>query len=344
MEFGYGLLTAQRPESRSTSYEAVYDETIGAARAAEEHGFDAVWTSEHHFFDDGYLPSIFPLCAALARETDTIDIGTGIALAPLHHPLRLAENAATVDVLSGGRFRLGLANGYIRREFDTLGVPLRERAPRTEDAIAVCRRAWTEPTVTYDGHRFECEAVAVEPKPVQDGGPPILLGGMSEPAVDRAADVADGHIGVIYYPDGWSDRFTYENFERNVERIESRRADDEPFTVAALQYGHVADTDESAWDEIRPHVVYSRRKYAEHMADGDPSQWNEDALDDDRLAALRDGSLVGAPDTVVGRLERLDRATPGELHVIVRMWHPNLELDEHVENIRRFSDEVLARF
>jgi alkanesulfonate monooxygenase SsuD/methylene tetrahydromethanopterin reductase-like flavin-dependent oxidoreductase (luciferase family) len=235
------------------------------------------------------------------------------------------------------------SNGYIQQEFDALGVPLAERAPRTEDAIEVCRRAWTEGTVTYDGHRFSCEDVRVEPKPVQDGGPPILLGGMSAPAVDRAAELADGHIGVIYYPDEWSDRFTYRNFERNVDRIHDRRAA-ESFSVAAVQYAHVAETDEAAWEELRPHLVYSRRKYAEHMADGDPEQWDEDALEPDRLAALRAGALVGSPDTVVERLKRLQRSTPGELHVIARMWHPNMTLDQHLDQLETFSDQVISRF
>ncbi|WP_255152173.1 LLM class flavin-dependent oxidoreductase [Halorarius halobius] len=342
MEFGLGLLTAQRADATKKTHEQVFRETVDIAQVAEDSGFDAVWTSEHHFFDDGYLPSVFPLCGALATATETIDIGTAVALGPLYDPIRFAEDAATVDLLSGGRLRVGIANGYVREEFEVFDVPLSERAPRVEELLEICRGAWTPGAFSHEGELFQYDDVDVEPKPAQDGGPPVLLGGMSKPAVRRAARMADGHIGFVYYPDDWAERLTYEHFERNVSLAEATRNDDDPFSVVLMQFAHVAETDEQAWNELAPRLVAARRAYARQTESGDVSDWDIDTMSDDRLDALREGALVGSPETVIERLRELDRMVPGELHVIPRMVFPELSADRLTENVQRFGDSVVA--
>lgn len=344
MEFGYGLLTAQCPPGSEKSHEQVYEETIDIAALAEDVGFDCVWTSEHHFFEDGYSPSVFALSAAIARETDEVDVGTGIALAPLHHPVRLAEDAATVDLLSGGRFRLGVANGYVDREFEVFDSPKRQRAGRVEDAIEVCRGAWGEGSFSHDGHLHSVEDLNVTPKPAQDDGPPIWLGGTSEPAVERAAERADGHIGIVYYDSDFSYRSSFEQFSDNVELLADARGDLDGFTTALMQYTHVGDDADAAWDALFPAMVYSRRAYAAQTPERDDDRWRMDAIDDERECQLRAGSLVGDPEDVIARLEEYEAAVPGELHVIARMWHPTMSYDELVEAAELFGEEVIPAF
>jgi alkanesulfonate monooxygenase SsuD/methylene tetrahydromethanopterin reductase-like flavin-dependent oxidoreductase (luciferase family) len=320
----------------------VYQETIETAQTAEDSGFDAVWASEHHFFDDGYLPAVFPLCAALATATDEIDIGTAVSLGPLHDPIRFAEDAAVVDLLSSGRLRLGIANGYIQREFDVFDVPLSERAQRVEELIEIVRGAWTPGEFSHEGEIYEYDDVDVTPKPSQEGGPPILLGGMSNAAVERATRMTDGHIGFIYYPSEWSEPLSYEHFSRNMSSIASNCDDPTDFSVVAIQFAHVAETDEKAWEELKPHLVAARRAYAKHTESGDPADWNLETMSDERLAALREGALVGSPETVVEDIRELDRMVPGELHLLPRMVFPEMNPERLQSNLRYFGEEVIS--
>ncbi len=342
MKFGYGLLTGQRPPGSDASYETVYEETLALAAMAEEYGFDTVHTSEHHFFDDGYSPSVLPLSAAIARETDSVGIGTSIALAPLYDPVRLAEDAATVDILSGGRFTLGLANGYMQREFDVFDSPRRQRAKRVEETVEICRRAWEPGSFDFDGDLFAYEDLRVEPKPVQEGGPPIHLGGTSEPAIRRSADLCDGHIGIVYYDGAMQYKSSFEQFADNVELLESMRdVAADAFTLSVMQYTHVENDPEGAWETLESPLVYSRRKYAEHADNRDASRWDRETMTDDRLAGLRAGAMVGDPESVIERLRAYEDAVPGELHFLARMWHPGLSFEEHADALRLFGEEVI---
>ncbi|HYG72564.1 MAG TPA: LLM class flavin-dependent oxidoreductase, partial [Actinomycetota bacterium] len=185
MRFGFGLITCQRYPGDPRSDVELYADALELAAEAERLGFDSVWTSEHHFVDDAYVPSVLPLCAAIAARTDRVLVGTALLLAPLHEPVRIAEDAAVVDLISGGRLVLGIGLGWREEEFDGLHVPIRERVARLEDSIRVYRQAWSGELVT-GGEHLRYPSVAVRPRPATSAGPPIWIGAMSEPAVRRA--------------------------------------------------------------------------------------------------------------------------------------------------------------
>ena len=118
-EVSFGLwYDFRNPISTQRTNSEIYQNTLQHISYAEKLGFDNIWTSEHHFIEDSYSPSLLPICAAISAITSTIRIGTNVLLLPLHDPLRIAEDAATVDVISGGRFDLGVAAGYKLEEFE----------------------------------------------------------------------------------------------------------------------------------------------------------------------------------------------------------------------------------
>ena len=159
MRVGFGLITCQNVPGDPRSDTELYREGIELAEEAERLGFDSVWVSEHHFVDDGYMAALLPMCAAIAARTERITVGTGLVLAPLYDPVRLAEDVAVVDLIAGGRFVLGLGLGWRPEEFEGLGIPLAERVSRTREAVSICRQAWGDGLVDGRG-------VAVTPNQV----------------------------------------------------------------------------------------------------------------------------------------------------------------------------------
>lgn len=161
------------------------------AAQAESLGFELLVVPEL-LSAEGGMPAALPACAAAAAASRTLRVATGLLALPLHHPLRVAEDAATLDALSGGRLELGVGLGAEAEAFGGFGLELRERARRFEEALEVLRRAWRAGPVRFEGEHFRCGEIEVHPKPVQPDGPPLWVGARSAEALARAAELGVG--------------------------------------------------------------------------------------------------------------------------------------------------------
>jgi alkanesulfonate monooxygenase SsuD/methylene tetrahydromethanopterin reductase-like flavin-dependent oxidoreductase (luciferase family) len=166
-------------------------ELQGLCQEIEDLGYDFIWLGEHHFGEVGFTTNPLLGLASLARVTSRIGLGTYVLLMPLQHPLRIAEDAATVDLLSGGRLDLGVGLGYRQAEFDAFQVVRSERVGLLEEGIEIIRQAFTGKPVEFSGAHYQVSGVTVTPPPLRPGGPPIWLAGRSEKAARRA-----GRLGL----------------------------------------------------------------------------------------------------------------------------------------------------
>jgi alkanesulfonate monooxygenase SsuD/methylene tetrahydromethanopterin reductase-like flavin-dependent oxidoreductase (luciferase family) len=150
-------------------------------------GLDLVWFTEHHFVDDGYLPSWIPVAAAMAARTQHVRFSCDVCLLPFNHPIRLAEDLAVLDNLSGGRVEIGAGMGYAPHEFRGFGFPVSRRLSLTDEGLEVLTRAFTGETFSFHGKRYHFDDVRITPGYVQPGGPPLWVAAMAETGARRAA-------------------------------------------------------------------------------------------------------------------------------------------------------------
>ncbi len=183
---------------------------VKVAKAAEDAGYDSLWTGEHVVLPDPQAPPapvapegrmLDPAVALTfaAAHTSTILLGTGIIILPQRNPLVLAKELASVDVLSGGRLLFGVGVGYLKPEFDAIGVPLEDRGTRTIEYIEAMRAIWSETPAgqppSYSGTYVDFSGVVANPRPVQPGGPPVIMGGNSKPSFRKAVTHSQGWYG-----------------------------------------------------------------------------------------------------------------------------------------------------
>ena len=172
---------------RSIPLQSVYERAIERFEIMDQTGYDAVWLAEHHFSGFSVCPSVHMMATMAAARTQRLRIGTAVSLAPFYHPLRLAEEIALLDNLSGGRVNWGAGRGFSRVEFEAFGVPVEESAGRFREAVDIVLGAWTQERLRHAGEHFRFDGVEVLPKPLQQPHPPVWMAATSEGAIDWAA-------------------------------------------------------------------------------------------------------------------------------------------------------------
>src|ERR1700722_16177512 len=195
LTFGY-LYDFRNPQQWRRPWADLYAETLDFITWTESLGFDGAWVPEHHGADDGYAPSPLVALASIAARTKTIKLGSAVALAPLYHPVRFAEECAVLDILSNGRLEMAVAVGYRRREAEAYGVDFSSRGRRTDEFLEIVRRLWAGETFSYEGRHFTLKNASIVPTPSR-GRIPLFLGGFTEKALERTAKFGDGYFGNL---------------------------------------------------------------------------------------------------------------------------------------------------
>ncbi len=327
-ELNFGLWYDFRNPGRKVSNETLYQQNLEQIAWAEELGFGSVWLTEHHFVEDGYTPSPLVLAAAIGQRTTNMRIGTNLMLLPLADPVRLAEDAAALSILTGGRFDLGVGIGYRQLEFDYFGRKLSHRPSLMEEGIEIIRQAWSGQPVSLQGKRFNIDGLTVAPQPAV--APRLLMGGMAEPAIMRAARIGDGFLST-----GGIGHDIY------VEALAGAGKAPEDGAIFAGHWGVIAPDPEREAAAMGEYALYQTNAYVSWGAFGPPEQT---PLFPDAASALRDGLYeMHDADSAVTALTDLLQAYPQIRDVHFWAQFPGEPVDAGSRRIEYMASQVLPK-
>ena len=328
-QINFGLWYDFRNPARwRVPFEQLYAQTLEQISWAEGIGFESVWLTEHHFCDDGYAPSPLVIAAAIGARTQRMRIGTNLLQIPLHNPLRLAEDAATLSLLTGGRFDLGVAIGYRGLEFDVFDRKLAHRPSLLEEGVEIIKRAWRGDAINFAGKRFTVGDIRVTPVPQHP--PRILIGGMAAPAIERAARIGDGFLST-----GGIGHDVY------VDALQKAGKAASDGVICAGDWAIVSDDPEREARLIGDHVLYQTNEYVGWGAFGPPDQV---PLFPSAEAALRDGLYVlSTPDEAVIRLTAMLKQYPQIVDVHFWAQFPGESVASGSRRIECLAKQVLPK-
>jgi probable F420-dependent oxidoreductase len=312
-----------------------YAQALEEVVRAEDLGFHSVWMEEHHSVVNHYWPSPLPVLAGFATRTSRMILGTDILVAPFYHPVRLAEDVALLDVMSGGRFILGIAIGYKPDEFALYGAELEKRGARFEEQLAILKGLWTEDRFRFEGAHYRVEG-ALEPKPLARPHPPIWIGGWGEITLRRAATLADNWIPG---PTAELPRLLRGKRQFLDNRAAAGRR--EPITEWPLTRDVIiADTDAQARELAERHIMVSYRK---EYAGGWRHPFIDASIATDLDTVKKDRFLIGGPDTVVRDLRPFVEEY-GMTHLICRLFFPGMPHEHIMRELELIAREVMPAF
>ncbi len=312
-----------------------YREALEEVTRAEELGFDSAWMEEHHSVTNHYWPSPLLVLAGFATRTSRLQLGTDILVAPFYHPVRLAEDVALLDVMSQGRFTLGVAIGYKPDEFALYGADLEKRGARFEEQLAIMKQLWSGGRVSFQGRYYSVEG-RLEPKPLTTPHPPLWIGGWGELTLKRAATLGDNWI-----PGPTADLKRL--LEGKKAFLEHRRAagSTEPITEWPLTRDLIiADTDAKARELAETHIMAAYRK---EYAGGWRHPFIDASIALDLGRLMQDRFIIGGPDQCIAAIRRFVEQY-GMTHLICRLFFPRMPHTHIMRELELLSREVMPAF
>jgi len=335
MRFGiqYDL---RNPDVWGRSNAAHYAEFLDQVEWADKHGFDYVSLAEHHFSPDGYVPCSVTVGAAVAARTRVMTIDFCLILLPLKHPVQLAEQLALVDIISNGRIIVQFGTGYRPEEYAGYGINMKTRKGRSEEAIEIIKKCWTEDCFDFNGRYWQLENVRMTPKPIQQPRPKIVLGGASPASARRAAQQADGYNPITpkMYP---------------IYREEMLRLGKDPgpeFNRDAPRppslFLFVARDPAQAWKRVGRYALNANNSYAEFAGNLKHAPYQRARSEQELLDRGTHGVLT--PQQLVELGKRMQDADPYHAELQISPMIGGLPAAQSMECLQLLVDEVMPHF
>lgn len=310
MRFGVGDFSGQRPPGSPATHRQLYEELLDQAVLIEAAGLDSMWVSEHHFAEDGYMPAVLPIVAALLARTNRITVATDRLAASLHNPIRLAEDAIALDLLSGGRFVLGLSLCYRAEEFEGFGVDPATDAQRLEALVPVLRAAFEGRHVGVEGRD-----VAITPGPSTEGGPKLMIAADGDGGASRAARLAD--MLMVDPTEPW------EVVDQAVATFDRERGD-RTGELVLFTYGALSERGlEASWSNVADGFRYMRHNYDRWMGRAPTRE----------LPPKHYRLLLGTPSDVAGQAGEYRRRYGDRVHLVLRCNYPGMAAENVSEQL-----------
>jgi alkanesulfonate monooxygenase SsuD/methylene tetrahydromethanopterin reductase-like flavin-dependent oxidoreductase (luciferase family) len=336
------------PVADGASDHQVLRDTLDEIQLADELGFDSVWLAEHHFSKYGILGSPINFGMAVAERTRRITIGTAVLVLPLHHPLRLAEDIAALDVLSGGRVSIGVGRGYQPQEFAGMGVPLDESKDRYQETLEILRLALSQENFSYHGKHFTYDNITTYPRPFTAGGPPILQGTVSPDSFRERGTAGES---IITSPNFTPLGIMQKNYRLYRDAMEENGFDISTYDVPFMQQVWVGDGEDGLREAAQAALNY-------YKSVGKVIPGSEEALDKEKAyyaavkknidlltleQTLTHGGNFGSADRVIETIEML-RDQLGVNHYIGWLRIPSLDRKAALKSMEQFAEKVIPHF
>lgn len=341
IDFGL-LMDFRNPARWARPLRDIYRDYIDEAVLAEDLGFDHLWTTEHHFSDDAWSPSVMTILSAIAARTSTIRLGTCITILPLNNPIRTAEDAATVDIISNGRLDLGVGPGISVKEFNTFGVPRKQRKGRMYESLEIIRRCFREECFSHKGKYYDFPDIRMTLKPVQQPHPSLWVAAVGEKSLQQAATAG-------YHLAGSGPIESQRVYDAALKQAGRNPAD---YNISQLRVFYMAENRDRAWDDIEEHLHYELNWHRDLFLEAADATLQKQS----NLPALPPAhelrktgmgffvpALVGTPDDAIAMLEEYCRQTR-VTHMVMWTQLPGLDPRKARRSMELFAKYVIPHF
>ena len=294
-----------------------FDELISVASLAERLGLDSLWFSDHLMYTTPNVGSleVFVTLAAVGARTHNISVGTKVVCAPFRHPAILAKMGATLDIITDGRFVLGIGAGWYRDEFEAFGFPFEERVDRVREIVEIVKKLWTQPVVDYEGRFYRISKAVSLPKPLQKPHPPIWIGSTGPRMLRLTAELADGWVITNESPEGFQRK--RDQIKKHARKMGRRRE----IEASYYAYSSMGRTSGEAWKNAEEYILPERRRVLGPTLS---------------LKDIEDMCIIGSPDEWIARVK--EYVSAGAEHIIVKIVPLNQD------NLKLFGEKVIPYF